>query len=206
MARIEPLPSKDWPPEMRDAFAAMTPPNPRHPPLANEGRPRSRASIGTFAHHPDLARAFLTFSGHILMSTSLAERHRELLVMRVATVRRNQYEWAQHVFLARDAGLTDEEIARIAFGANAPFWTDLEAALLRAVDELIADGVITETTWNTLAGELDHQQLLDVIFTVGAYETLAFMTRSLELDDRHDDNIRELTLAYQPAPRPTPGT
>lgn len=196
MPRFEPLPISEWPPTMRDALAAMAPPEPRHPQPARDGRPKSRNTLGAFAHHPALARAFLTFNGHVIMATTLSERQRELLVMRVATLRKSAYEWGQHVFMARDAGLTDEEIARIAFGPDAPFWTDLEVALLRAVDELIADGVIGDATWATLAAELDERQLLDVIFTVGAYETIAWMMRSLDL--ALDDDIRELTLDYQP--------
>ena len=196
MARIEPIKIRQWPPEMRDAVAAMAPPAPRHSRPILENRPKSRNTLGSFAHHPALARAFFTFNGHILMATTLTERQRELLVMRVATLRKSAYVWAQHVFMARDAGLTDEEIARIAYGPDAPFWTDLEAALLRSVDELIGDGAINATTFATLAAELNEQQLLDVIFTVGAYETIAFMMRSLDL--ALDDDIRDLTVAYQP--------
>ena len=87
-------------------------------------------------------------------------------------------------------------IARIAFGPNAPFWDELDAALLRAVDELIGDGTITEETWAVLARELDTQQLLDVIYTVGAYETLAWMMRAFDLDI--DDALGDLIRARRP--------
>ena len=45
--------------------------------------------------------------------------------------------------------------------------------------------MISDATWDVLAAELDPRQLLDVIFTVGAYETLGWMMRSfdIELDD-----------------------
>ena len=188
MARIEPLAIGEWPPEMRDALAAMNPPNPRFVVQKKEGRPKALNTLGTFAHHPALARAFLTFNGHLLMATTLTERQREMLVLRTAALRSCGYEWMQHVFVGRDAGLDDEEISRIAFGPDAPFWTDLEAAMLRAVDELVGDGAISDATWSMLSKELDTQQILDLIFTVGAYETLAWMMRSLglELDDEFE--------------------
>lgn len=182
MARIEPLAIREWPPEMREALAAMNPPAPRYVVEPKEGRPKALNTLGVFAHHPALARAFFTFNGHLLMATTLSERQRELLVLRTAARRSCGYEWMQHVFVGRDAGLDDEEISRIAFGPSAPFWSDLDAALLRAVDELVADGAISDTTWVALSRELDTQQILDVIFTVGAYETLAWMMRSLELE------------------------
>jgi alkylhydroperoxidase family enzyme len=190
MARIEPLAPQDWPKEMQTALAALAPPKPRHPRPIREGRPRARNTLGTFAHHPELAQAFFTYNGHILLATTLSERQRELLIMRVAAVRSSGYEWAQHLFMARDAGLSDEEMGRIAYGPSAPFWNELDAALLRAVDELILDGAIAEPTWNTLTTGFGVQQILDIIFTIGAYDTLARMFRSFELDI--DKDVHEL--------------
>ncbi|MQY29567.1 carboxymuconolactone decarboxylase family protein [Nocardia aurantia] len=191
MARIPPLPIREWPAEMRDALAAMDPPEPRHPPALKQDRPMARNTLGTFAHHPALARAFFTFNGHVLRATTLSERQRELLIMRVALLRKSGYEWVQHLFMARDAGLSDEEVSRIAYGPDAPFWDPLDAALLRATDELIDDGAIGETTWAVLASALDARQLLDVIFTVSAYDAIARMFKSVEVE--MDDDLPELT-------------
>jgi alkylhydroperoxidase family enzyme len=172
---------------MDTALRAMTPPTPRHyvpPPGGRPDRPRASNTLGTFAHHPDLAEAWLRFNGHILYGTTLTLRQREILVLRVAAVRRSAYEWAQHVVHKDEAGLTDEDIARIAFGPEAPFLDPLERALIRCVDELIGDGAIGDETWAQLSGSLDERQLLDVIFTVGAYDVLAWLFGSVgvELD------------------------
>jgi AhpD family alkylhydroperoxidase len=135
-------------------------------------------ALGTLAQHPELTRAFHTFNGHVLFGSRLEPRQRELVVLRVAAVRRSDYEWAQHVVLARDAGLDEEEIARIALGPEAPGWSPLDRAMLNAVDELVADAMISDRTWAALASELDDRQLMDVVFTAGAYEVLAMAFRS----------------------------
>jgi len=186
MARIPPLPPEQWPGEMRAAIAALRPPNPRHPmPSRQEGRPKGLNVLGTLAQYPELARAFHTFNGHVLFASTLAPRQRELLVLRVATVRQSDYEWAQHAVLAGDAGLDADEVARIGQGPEAPGWAPLDQAMLRAVDELVGDGAVSDATWQALAGELDVHQLMDLVFTVGAYEILAMALRSfgVELDD-----------------------
>ena len=121
MPRIPPLPPKEWPTEYRAAMAALRPPNPRHSSPSTEHRPKGLNVLGTFAHHPALAQAYYTFNGHVLLATTLTERQRELIIMRVAAVRKSGYEWAQHLFVARDAGLTEEEIGRIGYGPDAPF-------------------------------------------------------------------------------------
>ena len=186
-ARIAPLlPPKAWPPEMRDALAALRPADARHPAHApREGRPKGLNLLGTFAHHPALIRAYHVFNGHVQFATTLSVRQRELLVLRVAAVREADYEWAQHAVLAADAGLDDDEVARVAEGPDAPGWSPLERAMLSAVDELIADAEIADATWTALAGELDDQQLMDLVFTVGAYDLLAMAIRSfgVEMDD-----------------------
>ncbi|OBH73917.1 carboxymuconolactone decarboxylase [Mycobacterium intracellulare] len=195
MARIDPLPPKEFPDEFRAALAALRPPNPRHQPLPTKDRPKALNTLGTLAHHPDLARAYFTFNGHLLLGTTLSERHREMIVMRVAALRQSSYEWYQHLFVARDAGLTDEEVGRIAYGPDAPLWSDLEAALLRSVDEMIGDGGISADTWQVLAADFDTRQLLDLIFTAGGYDILARLFKSFELT--MDDDIPELMSRYQ---------
>ncbi len=187
--RITPLAPADWPPQMADALAALRPAEPRHPfPSRREGRPKGLNVLGTLARHPALARAFHTFNGHILFGTTLTPRERELLVLRVAAVRHSDYEWAQHVVLAGDAGLTEADIERITVGPdgpNAAGGEPLDEAMVRAVDELIVDGAIGEHTWAVLAESLDEQQLMDLVFTVGAYDVLAMALGSfgVELDD-----------------------
>ena len=181
MTRIKPLPVQAYPNEMHAAMSALRPNDSRSPPLTTD-RPKPRNLLGVMAHHPVLARAYFTFNGHLLHSTTLSTRQRELLVMRVAAVRHCKSEWAQHLLIARDAGLTDEEISRIAYGPDAPFWSEIEAAMLCAADELLLDGTISDPTWHALSKEFSEQQLLDVVFTVGGYDTLAKVFESLQLE------------------------
>jgi alkylhydroperoxidase family enzyme len=186
MPRIPPLPPGEWSPEMKEALAALRPAHPRHPfPPRREDRPKALNALGTLARHPELTKAFNTFNGYILFASTLSPRQRELLVLRVASLRASDYEWSQHAILAGDAGLGEDEVGRIALGPDAPGWSPLDEAMLRAADELIGEGTVSTPTWETLAGHLDSQQLMDLVFTVGAYEVLAMAFRSfgVELDD-----------------------
>lgn len=179
------MPPREWPEEMRAALAALRPANPRHPLPQTKDRPKALNALGTLARHPALTAAFNTFNGYILFASTLTPRQRELLVLRVATRRGSAYEWEQHRVLAGDVGLDPVEVERIAAGPDASGWSPFESAMLRAVDELIGDGEITDPTWQLLAAEFDDQQLMDLVFTVGAYEILALAFRSfrIELDE-----------------------
>jgi alkylhydroperoxidase family enzyme len=185
MSRLKPLPPNEWPPEMKDALAALRPANPRNPPPPRDpSRPKGLNVLGMFAHHPALAAAYNTFNGYILYDSMISPRQRELLVLRVAHLRDAEYEWAQHAIMAGDAGISPEEVERIKAGPDADGWEPLDGALVSAADELVRDARIAEDTWTTLSAELDTQQLMDVVFTVGTYEVIAmaFRTFDVELD------------------------
>lgn len=165
---------------MKDALAPVISPTPRP-----EGTPKGMNVLGTFAHHPSLARAFHVFIGHVLYATTLSARQREILIVRVGATRGAYYEWAQHVVLGREAGLTRAEIAALSGDGDGEVrWSPLDAALIRAVDDLIADARIADDTWAALAAEMSTEQILDVICTVGGYDMLAMIMRSagIELD------------------------
>jgi alkylhydroperoxidase family enzyme len=154
---------------MKTATAPLIPATPRPP-----GQPRGLNILGTFAHHPDLAAAFWVFNGHILNTSSLTQRQTELAVLRVALLRNSAYEWQQHLYAARACGITEVEIAAIETGDDTHPWPAADRALLHAVDELIA-GDVSDETWAALAKSLDSQQVLDLVYTVGAYVAIAMM-------------------------------
>jgi len=177
---------------MRGVLAALRVPNPRHPfPSRDPGRPKGLNVLGTLARHPELARAFHTFNGHVLFATTLSERARELLVLRVAAIRDAEYEWAQHVVLGADAGLSPDDIRRIAEGPGADGWLPIDRAMVSAVDELLSDAKVADATWEALARELDTQQLMDLVFTVGAYDLLAMAFRSFGVELDADLQVRK---------------
>lgn len=75
-------------------------------------------------------------------------------------------------------GLTDEEILRITKGPDAPGWSTFDAALVRVVDELYYDAIISEATWKVLSERYNEKQLMDVIFTVGDYNMVSWALNS----------------------------
>jgi alkylhydroperoxidase family enzyme len=180
--RLTPLQPSEWSAAAGEALAPLLPPTGR-PKGAH--RPKGLNALGVLARYPELSRAYNVFSGQIMYGSTLSARHRELVVLRVATVRDSQYEWLQHVASAGDNGVDADEVARVVAGPDAPGWSDLERALLRAVDELLGDALVGNATWAALAAELEERELMDLVFTVGAYDVLAMALKTfgVPLDD-----------------------
>ena len=129
----------------------------------------------TFIRHPKLFKRWLVFANHVLFKSTIPARDREILILRTGWRCRAEYEWGQHVLIGKAAGLTDDEISRIAEGPDARGWDPFDATLIRAADELHDDQIVGEQTWKALAERYSTPQLMDVVFTVGQY-TLVSMT------------------------------
>jgi len=161
---------------------------PRIEPLAEDALPdEARVNMGggptlnifrTLAHHPGLMKRWLVFGNHVLGKSTLPAREREIVILRIGWLCGSGYEWGQHVVIGKAVGLTDDDVARIAEGPDAPGWSGLERALLRATDELRADAFIRDETWAELAEHYDTQQLMDLVFAVGQYQLVSMALNS----------------------------
>ena len=171
--RLSPLPADQWDDATQQALSAM------------RGADTNNA-LSTFARHPALAKAFLRFNVHLLMSSTLPARIRELAILRVAHRRDCAYEWSHHVRMGKDEGITDEQIAALKRGEAAD---QFDRVVITAVDELEEKSQLSDETWAALGERLDDQQRMDLIFTVGCYALLAmaFNTFGVELEnaDQH---------------------
>lgn len=145
---------------------------------------RGTNGFGVILRHPALAKAFLTFNNHVASASTLSKRVRELLILRLSWLRRSEYEFVQHVVVARNAGVSEADLERVQVGPDAPGWDPIDSALVRAVDELHADARIEDATWRRLTDHFSEQQLMDLVFAVGCYDILAmaFKTFGAQLE------------------------
>ena len=128
-------------------------------------------------NHPALMRRWGEFADHILFKQTMPAREREMLILRIGWLNQARYEWAQHVRIARKAGLSDDEIDRIAQGPGAG-WSRLDAALLQAADDLFAHSVIATERWQVLAEHYSTEQMMDLVFTIGQYNLVSWALNS----------------------------
>jgi len=139
----------------------------------------------TIARAPKAYKAFMHWGGYILSNRNdLSARDRELVILRAGYNWKAGYEWAQHVVIGKEAGLTDVEVERIKAGPDADGWSAIDAAMLQATDELTSDAFITDGTWARLS-DLTDKQKMDLVMTVGQYTQVSMMLNSfgVQLDE-----------------------
>jgi alkylhydroperoxidase family enzyme len=155
--RIAPLKDEELTPEQAQALEVFRP-----GPVLNIFRTLVRA--------PKALTRFNEWGGYVLSRRNdLPAREREIVILRTGFLCRSGYEWTQHVRIGKRDGLTDEEIARIKQGPQAPGWSAADAALIRAADELHADQFISDAAWAELRRHFTEKQCMDVVFTAAQY-------------------------------------
>jgi alkylhydroperoxidase family enzyme len=141
-------------------------------------RPQAANIFLTLVRNRGLFRRWMPFGGKLL-NGKLPARERELAILRVGWLCQAEYEWGQHVIIGKRCGLSDDEIERIKQGADAPGWSPLDAAILRASDELHTDSCISDKTWHELAATYNDAQMIELVMVIGHYHLVSFALNSL---------------------------
>jgi len=188
---------------------------PRVAPLGKEERtPEQQALLAsrpdfnvykTLAHDVDLYNRWSPLGRFVLDGSSLPPREREIVMLRMGWLCQSEYEWAQHARIAKaQAGLSNQDVHRIAEGPAAAGWSDFERTLLRMVDELRYDTMISDATWNALRARYSVQQVIEALYTAAQYQlvSMALNTLGVQLDpgleDRLPKDVPLPALATQP--------
>lgn len=132
----------------------------------------------TFAHHPKLADLFSQLNIHLLSTSTLPVKLRQIAIMRTAWICKATYMWSSHLNTSIRCGLSPDMFRPIQVGAGDPYFTDFERVVIRATEELVNDKKLSDATWQALKAEWSNAQMLDFLFTVGAYVTVAGVMRS----------------------------
>jgi 4-carboxymuconolactone decarboxylase len=130
--------------------------------------------------HPAIFRCHMEM-GTAIFRGQIPPRERELAVLRVGWLCRAPYEWGEHVDIGKRCGLSAEEIERVTRGSSAAGWSKHERAILRGVEELLADHALSDATWETLANTWNEAQLIEYTVMVGQYVATAFVQNSLRI-------------------------
>jgi AhpD family alkylhydroperoxidase len=135
----------------------------------------------TLGRHRKLFRRWLWFAGGLMPGGILPRREAELVILRVAHLRSSRYELEHHVRLGRRAGLDDDDLARVAEGADAAGWRPRERAILAAVEALHRSGDLDDAVWADLRRHLGEREAIELCMLAGHYQMLASTIAALRI-------------------------
>jgi len=140
----------------------------------------------TCANSPALCNAWLEFTDYLLQESTLPIRDRELLILRIGYLNQGAYEWAAHRGLALSVGISEQELRAITIGSTDPRWSEWDASLLSAAEELHQNALVSDETWAELSTRYTTRQMMETVFTVGQYNMVAMYLNSLGVQFEED--------------------
>ncbi len=166
MARLPYLDKSDLLPEHQDLLA------------------RNLNLYRVLAHSPRAARSLNTLARYIRDGSRLDPRLRELAILQVGYMTRSPWAFSHHVRIAREVGVTDDEIRAVADEAEGrPSGLEpLAQAVLRAAREMTRELGISDQTFAALRRGLDSERLTDLVVTISFYNGLVRLLAAMQVD------------------------
>jgi len=130
----------------------------------------------------EMVQSFLDFALSF-RSGNLDPKIRELVILRMGTLRGSSYELLHHLPAAKMAGLSEQEISVII--STQPFGLDQKlSAMIQLVDDCSKLGKVSDSTLEKLAKIFSVPDIAEATLLVGFYQMLAcfLKTMGVELD------------------------
>jgi alkylhydroperoxidase family enzyme len=171
------------------------------PPKTKELFERLPAKLNIFrimANAETNFRPLVALGTSILTEQQLPAKLRELAILRVARLSRAEYEWVQHVPIAKMVGASAEQVAALERDdTGAACFDPVERAVLRATDEIVRDGGPSDATFADLQAHLSHREIVELVLAVGFYMVMARLMISTRIDVDEAAGHRILAAARQ---------
>ena len=164
----------------------------RFDPLDGPGIAVSR----TFARYPALAQPRSRRANYINQVSPLSPRDRELLILRIGWNCQAVYEWARHVGRAPNL-----DPLLVAEGPEGPRASAFDATLLRVVDELYQNAIVSDDTWNALATRYDLVEAMSAVYTPSSYRATSMSLGAYGVQLHEGDEDFPLVALFNPVRR-----
>lgn len=138
------------------------------------------------AHSQASVREFVWFGSKLLTKPRLEPRFRELAILRIAQLHGARYEWAHHVPIALQAGVSREQIREIGRWSESPLFADEEKTVLKYTEEVVRNNEPGDDTFGAAARFLDSAGLVELTLSVGYWCMVAKFLRTFRVDIEED--------------------
>lgn len=142
------------------------------------------------AHQPAILRAWTEWNDALRHGCAVPRKLRELIFLRSAGLHASDYEWTQHLAMARKAGVDEDKIEAVNAWETGGRYDAREKALLRATDE-ITSGALTDATFAQLRALFAPAETIEIIVTAGHACMLARVIQAIGVTTEGEDSSGE---------------
>ena len=125
-------------------------------------------------NHPQLIAAWTEFSRALRYESRTPRALRELVILRGAQLMRSEYEWAQHLKMARASGVREAQIAALASWRGSGEFDAREKSAL-ALAEAVTEGRVSDEVYAEACAQFDHAEYVELALTAAFYAMVGRM-------------------------------
>jgi 4-carboxymuconolactone decarboxylase len=146
-----------------------------------------RGNLNVFrllANAPQVFAGWTQMVDELFESATFSPRMREVVILRVAHLQGSRYELSQHVGIARNAGLSDQQIDAILDNADldAADLSQTERAALAVVTELCTTHRLRDDSFATAHAVFGDEALTELLMIISCYYGLALVLNAADLE------------------------
>jgi len=132
-------------------------------------------------NHPALVAAWTEFAQSIRVDSKTPRALRELMILRSGQVQDSEYEWAQHLRMARKAGVREPQIEQLADWRTSTEFDPREKAALGLLEAVTA-GRVDDTVWAAGKAQFSDQEMVELVMTSAFYCMVARVLDALQVE------------------------
>jgi 4-carboxymuconolactone decarboxylase len=132
-------------------------------------------------NHPALVAAWTEFSKMLRYDTRTPRALRELVILRGAQLMRSEYEWAQHLAMARKSGVREAQIAELASWRTSKEFDAREKAAL-ALGEDVTRGKVTDAVHAEAMRHFDNHDYVELAAVAAFYAMVGRMLDAMGVE------------------------
>ncbi|QKR98397.1 carboxymuconolactone decarboxylase family protein [Sphingomonas sp. CL5.1] len=133
------------------------------------------------SHSPRLMNAYARLGSHLLLKGSLDPVLREAVILRVGQLCGSDYEWHQHVSVARAIGMPEAMLEAIAAQRFDMLPSEIALAV-RIAEEIHRDHNISEESFAAARALFSDEQFVELTLLPGFYIMTAGYLRALDIE------------------------
>jgi alkylhydroperoxidase family enzyme len=134
------------------------------------------------AHTPNLLRRFLALGGELRNGTELDPKLRELALMTVGRLTHAEYEFTHHWNLARQVGVSREQLEHLDEFETSPLFNEQERIVMRYALEATMNVAVGDATFEALRKSLGTRRLMEVVQNVAFYNMVVRILVPLQVE------------------------
>lgn len=183
MARVKLVEKDQAPPEVKDLFQRIE---------ANGAKIINLYKA--VALSPPMISSFLKLGNSLLNKAELSPKLRELAILRIAKLCGSEYEWTQHVRIAREVGVSRQQVDDIHRWEGSAGFNDEERAVLQYTDEVALNVRATDETFEALRQYLSERCIVELTMSIGYWGMIArvLVPLEIELEEQSVGSARDL--------------